>query len=207
MNRGNRVLWSVIGLVLLAAGVLGVLASQGWLPGVDPDQPILTSATIRRWNSWGNWALVGTIALAILLAVLGVLLFSRQLQRGAGVRLRDLLVRVPGQERPPAPSDATVAALPPESGTTRVASNALHHALTHDLETDRHVRRAAVRITGKPAHPLLYVRFAATADADVAGLAHAFDQALARFAMTTGLRPEVADVIVTMPDRQRERVH
>ena len=88
-----------------------------------------------------------------------------------------------------------------------MASNALHHALTHDLETDRHVRRAAVRITGDPAHPQLYVRFAATADADVAGLAHAFDRALARFTRTTGLRPEVADVIVTMPDRQRERVH
>ena len=105
MNRGNRVLWSVIGLVLLAAGVLGVLASQGWLPGVDPDRPILTSATVRRWNSWGNWAFVGTTALAILLAVLGVLLFSRQLRRGAGVRLRDLLVRGPGQEpRRPRPT-------------------------------------------------------------------------------------------------------
>jgi hypothetical protein len=83
----------------------------------------------------------------------------------------------------------------------------LHHALTNDLESDRHVRRAAVRITGKSAHPQLYVRLAATADADVAGLAQAFDRAVARFTRTTGLRPEVADVIVTMPDRERERVH
>jgi hypothetical protein len=203
MNAGNRVLWSVIGLVLLAAGVLGVLASQGWLAGVDPDQPVLTAATIQRWNSWGNWTLVATTALAVVLAVLGVLLIIRQLQRGVGVRLRDMLVR----ERPSATAGAAAQQPPPGSGKTRVASNALHHALTNDLETDRHVRRAAVRITGQPPHPHLHVRLATTADADVAGLADAFDRAVARFSMTTGLRPEVTEVTVTMPDRQLERVH
>jgi hypothetical protein len=200
VNRGNRVLWSVIGLILLAAGVLGVLAGRGWLPGVDPAQPILTAQAVRRWNSWGNWAFVATTALAILLAVLGVLLIAGQLRRGGGVRIRDLLVREPaGEANPPAPES-------PDAGRTRVASTALHHALAHDLETDRHVRRAAVRITGKAAHPRLHVRLAATADADVAGLAAAFDQAVVRFTRTTGLSPEVADVSVTMPERQPERV-
>ena len=35
MNTGNRVLWSIIGALLLAAGVVGVLASQGRLSNVD----------------------------------------------------------------------------------------------------------------------------------------------------------------------------
>ena len=188
----NRVLWTVIGVVALAAGLLGVLAGLGVLNTVDKQRTVLTEGMIDAWNRNRTVALAVTIAAGVLLALLGILLLRAMLRRPGGSLMPDIYVHEP----------ATDEAAPPQlHGSTEVASKALHHALQQDLETDRQVRRAAVRLTGPTDHPQLLVRLAVTADADIARLASHLDKAVDRFTMTSGVRPEVADVVVRMPSR------
>jgi hypothetical protein len=227
VNTGNRVLWSIIGLLLLAAGVLGVMANRGWLPFVDRDQQALTPTAIQRWNSWGNWTTAVIIAAGLLLVVLGILLIRAQLRGRGGAPMGDLSMRrvapredssptevpnaapsttAPSSDQPPitqAPSRADAG----ENGRTRVATSALSHALVHDLEGARQVEHAAVRIIGKPTVPQLLVRLSVTQDADMGGLAGHVDRAVGRFAATSGLNPHVAEVTVKVADRHPERVH
>jgi hypothetical protein len=95
----------------------------------------------------------------------------------------------------------------PVPGRTQVASRALHHALVHDLQGGDRVRRAAVRLSGEPEHPELLVRLDVAADTDIARLHSHVDGALDRFAVTTGIRPHLHDVVVRMADQAPARVH
>ena len=90
MNTGNRVLWSIIGALLLAAGVVGVLASQGTFSNVDRNQPLLTTGMIDWWNARSALAAGLTIAAGLLTAVLGFLLLRAQLRGRGGAPMRDL---------------------------------------------------------------------------------------------------------------------
>ena len=193
----NRVLWLVIGGLLLAAGVLGLLAGAGALPTVDRQWVVLTPELISAWNR--NEALATTLAIVggLLLALLGGLLLRAQLRRPGGARMGDLHL----PQRPePAQAEPQV-----ERGTIEVASRALHNALERDLESDRQVRKAAVRLTGPTGHPRLLVRLAVTPDADLARLAGHVDQAVIRFTTTSGVEPD-AEVVVRMPERAVTRV-
>jgi hypothetical protein len=194
----NRVLWAVIGVLLLAAGVLGLLAGAGGLPFVDRHRVVLTSGLINTWN--GNKALATTLTIVVglLLAILGVLLLFAQLRLRAA-RMRDLHL--------PPPSEFAPAELKPvDRGSTDVASRALHRALQRDLESDRQVRNAAVLLTGPTEHPRLMVRLAVTPDADVARLAGHLDRVVHRFTTTSGVQPDVSDVVVRIPERAVARV-
>ena len=91
-------------------------------------------------------------------------------------------------------------------GRTQVTSKALHHALTRDLQSDHHVRRAAVRLVGDRARPEVLVRLAVSADTDVSRLRSHVDGALDRFAVTSGVRPHLHDVVVSMADQSTARV-
>jgi hypothetical protein len=191
----NRVLWSIIGAVLLIAGILGVLVSQGWPSTIDRHRPLLTDGTIQWWRSHSGLAAGLTIAAGVLVAVLGFLLLRAQLRGRGGTPMHDL-----SYGGAPAPEGA-------DTGRTGVASSALHDALERDLATDRTVRRAAVRLTGPTQHPQLLVRLAVTPDADIAHVAGHIDRAVQRFATTSGVTPNLSDVVVRIPARAPERVH
>lgn len=191
MNTANRALWLVVGLILLAVGVLGTLASLGRL-GVDRDMPVLAPAAISRWRDWGGSAPAVTIAAGLVVALLGLLLLQAQLRRHGGPDLPDLLVA------PEAPA--------PEPGRTVVAATALDQALSRDLQAHRRVRRAAVHLIGKPQRPELRVRLAVTPDADLAELRTHLDHALLRLASTSGLRPDRGEVVVSMGGQHSGRV-
>jgi hypothetical protein len=186
----NRLLWTIIGAVLLAGGLLGLLAGFSVLPTVGSQQTLLTPAMIDAWNRNRTLALTITIVAGAGLALLGILLLRAMLRRRGGALMRDIYI-----EQPKADEFA------PEHlhGSTEVASKALHDAFQEDLETDRQVRRAAVRLTGPTDHPQLLVRLAVTPDADIARLAGHLDQAVDRFATTSGVRPHISDVLVRMP--------
>jgi hypothetical protein len=190
----NRVLWSIIGAVLLVAGVLGVLVSRGWPSTVDKRQPLLTDATIEWWRAHSGLAAGLTIGAGVLLAVLGFLLLRAQLRGRGGPPMHDLSF------------GATPAAEGADNGHTGVTSSALHQALERDLTTDRTVRRAAVRLTGPTEHPQLLVRLAVTPDADIAHVAGHLDHAVQRFTTTSGVAPTLSDVVVRIPARAPERV-
>jgi hypothetical protein len=68
------------------------------------------------------------------------------------------------------------------------------------------VRHATVLLTGDRDYPEVELRLAVTPDADMGDLGHHVDRAMVRFRRTSGLRPEVADVIVQIADRARQRV-
>ena len=186
----NRVLWTIIGAVLLAAGVLGLLAGFGTLSFVDKQQAVLTQDMVDAWNERRIPALAVTIAVGVLLALLGILLLRSVLRRRGGASIEDMHFEHPAAGEP------TLV-----HGSTEVASKALHDALEEDLEGDRQVRRAAVRLTGSADHPQLLVRLAVTEDADIGRLAGHLDRAVDRFTITSGVRPEVSDVVVRMPWR------
>lgn len=84
MNTGNRVLWAILGLVLLALGVAGALASLDRLPGVDADSSVLPSSLDTRWREAGFWAPLVSIVAGVVLVGLGYLLLRAQLRRRTG---------------------------------------------------------------------------------------------------------------------------
>jgi hypothetical protein len=192
----NRTLWTIIGLVLLAAGVVGLLAGYGALPFVDRQQVLLPPELIDVWNRYRPWSLALTIVAGLLVAVLGLLLLRAQFRRRGGPPMADLYL-LPSPEPTEAPQ--------PEGGTG-VASRALHRALQRDLESDQQIRDAAVRLTGPPHHPRLLVRLAVTADADVGRLAGHVDRVMHRFTTTSGVQPDVSEVVVRIPAHAPARV-
>ena len=192
MNTVNRVVWIIIGVLLVAAGVAGVLAQVGALPGVNRNGAVIPTSMDARWRSWDGWATAAVIIAGLVVAVLGLLLLRAQFLRRGGAPMPDLTTTT---------SDASTH----EVGRTRVTTSTLNHALTRDLLGNRSVRRAAVRLTGEK--PDLRVQLAVTPDADIGELRHHVDDAVGRFSTTSGLHPNVAEVVVRMSGAQRERVH
>jgi hypothetical protein len=190
-NRHNRLLWTVVGLVLLLGGAALALASRGKL-GADPSTPLVSPTARQRWHDGGSWTVAAAIAVAVLVAVLGFLLLRAQLRRRAGRPLPPVLA-APASEYIP--------------GTTRVSTTALHHALTRDLRNHPAVRGAGVQLAGRLHRPLVYLRLAVTPEADIGAVRGHVDEAMARFAATSGWRPEVAEVTVKLDSRPPARVH
>jgi hypothetical protein len=192
----NRVLWAVIGVLLLVGGVLGLLAGAVSSSPIDRSRPIITAEMVSAWHRHEALATIVTIVVGLLLATLGGILLLVQL-RGAGPALtEEHYIELPPEGGPPVE----------RVGKTEVASRALYHALRSDLERDKQVRRAAVRLSGGVTHPKLKLRLAVTPDADLARLAGHLDRAIARFAATSGIHPELSDVAVRIPERPAARV-
>lgn len=195
----NRTLWTVIGILLLAVGVLGFLVGQGILSIVDREQVLLSPELIDAWNRNDALATGLTIVGGLLLALLGMLLLRSQLRRPGGVPMGDLHL---GREPRPVGAESP----PVVGGDTEVASRALNRALRRDLELDRQVRDATVRLTGPAEHPQLRVRLSVTPDADIARLAGHVDRVVNRFATTSGVQPDLSDIVVRMPEHAPLRV-
>jgi hypothetical protein len=207
VNTGNRLLWTTIGAVLTAAGVFGVLLSQDWLFSGTSRRTVLGPAVARRWHDWHGYAVTVFIVAGLLLAVLGFLLLRSQLRGRGGAPMHDLvLVNHPPVTVPADFSDDVALREAFVPGRIRITSNALEQALSRDLRAHATVRRAAVRLVGDPDRPEALVRLSVTADADVPRLRSHVDSALDRLAATSGIRPSVHDVVVTMADQPPARV-
>ena len=137
MNTANRVLWSVIGAVLVLAGVVGILASQGWLAGVDQHRLLFAPDAGDTWNRWGNWAPALAIAAGVILALLGLWLLRAELRVHARPSMPDTDLRTP-----PRPDGV--------GGRTQVDTSVLARAMRRDLQSDPAISSAHVRITGRP---------------------------------------------------------
>jgi hypothetical protein len=204
VNAGNRVLWVAIGAVLTGAGVIGVLASLGQLSWLGRQRTLLGPETARRWHDWHPWAVAVVIVAGLVVAVLGFLLLRAQLRGRGGAPMPDLVSR--GHRPVPAPEEEFLGEMVPTPGRTRVSTGALQQSLIRDLQTNREVRRAAVRLVGGREHPEAVVRMSVTADADVTGLRSHVDRSLDRFEATSGIRPQVRDVVVAMANQTPARV-
>ena len=184
MNTANRVLWSVIGGLLVVAGVIGVLASQGWLPGVDQHRLLFARDAGATWDSWGAWAPTLAIAAGAVVVLLGVWLLRAELRVHARPRLPDTSLRTPTG---------------PDSvgGHTRVDTAVLARAMRRDLQADPAIKGAHVRITGHPEHPEVSLRLDVEQGTDLQPIRGHVDRALDRLAATMPGDPTIDQVLVS----------
>lgn len=177
-NRLNRSLLTLTGLLLLLAGVGGVLLYTGAFGDDQKHRPVVND-TVRelfdRHESWLWWAIGGAALLIALLALYWLV-----------VQLRT--ERIGNVDLAPAPDGENV-----------LASGAITDAVRHEAETVPGVTRARVRLVHESDDPQLMLAVALRNDADLAAvqtildnevLAHA-RQAIGRDRMRTWLRVEV----------------
>ncbi|MPZ27937.1 MAG: hypothetical protein GEV12_16375 [Micromonosporaceae bacterium] len=175
-NAANRTLWTVIGLLLTVAGVAGVLANRGWLPGVDADAPLAWPELREWWQDTDPWGLVVVGLLGLVAAVLGLILLLAELRRRPARALAELRLA----HRQP--------------GSTRVPGGVIGHGLERDLARDPGIRHAAVAVTGAAPGPDLWIQLDVEQRADFAAIREHVDEALDRFSRTYGLRPRRLDI-------------
>jgi hypothetical protein len=183
MTTANRVGWAVVGLVLLAAGVLGALASLGKLP-IDRTTNLITPEMLARWQSWSGWKFAVGIAVGVVIALLGLWLMLSQLRRR-------------GVDAEPSATSVSQKSTSDTRGRIRVAPSALHHALARDVKRYRDIDRAAVRLTGASRQPEVHLRLAVHGDTDLNDLREHLYGSMERFVSTTGLPASLAEVELT----------
>jgi hypothetical protein len=196
MNRFNRVLFTVLAVLLVLIGAAGTLASFGWLPRVDEATHLLPHAVRTGWHDWGTTAWLVLAAAGLVAAILGFLLLRAQLLPRLGRPMPDLLLTDQARNR----TDDT------SPGRTRVRASALVHGIEKDLARHPKVRRVSVGLGGDAADPLVNARLVLAAGCDVAHLQSYVTESLSRFATTTGLNPTEIRVVLTLTDREHHRV-
>jgi hypothetical protein len=153
LDRVNRLVGTVVALVLVTVGGLGLLRSYGIVFDDEAmDDPVLL-AQVRDWiadnDAWFWWA---AFVVAIVLAVLG--------WRWLRVQLLPT----------PSLNDLTMART--EAGRTTLPTRALTDAVTRELEDDPEVTGARVRVVGSERSPALDVRASVADGADLEGVRH-----------------------------------
>ena len=152
LDRFNRVVGTVVAVVLVVAGVLGLARSYGAFGFSDAamDDPVLLRQ-VRDWvadnDAWFWWA---AFVVALLLAWLG----------WRWLRLQLL----------PTPSLDELTVVATEEGRTTMPSHALADAVTRQLEDDPEVAGARVRLVGSEESPGLDVRAGVADGADLRGV-------------------------------------
>jgi hypothetical protein len=186
-DTANRALWIVIGAVLTAVGVLGVLVGTGVLPGVDRSAHLLGQPLLDTWREYRAVAL----AIAGLLGLLAVLV---------GLRLT-LAQFQPRRRLLPDP------VLPPDpDGTTRIRAAALERALRRDLERYPAISKATARLTGTPKHASVDVRLDLADDTGLGTVQRHVEGCLTRLRRTYQLPAADLDVTVRPVTEERPRV-
>jgi hypothetical protein len=166
----NRLLWTVIGLLLTALGVFGLLLSYGRVPRTDQTQPLLWPELLDRWRDYRSWALGGAAILGLLAILLGWLLLRGQFRRRGGHAMPDMLVGT-------------------RNGRTLVGSATMARSLAHDLEQQPGIAQANVRLAGDQSVPHLVVSLTIDADTSISQARQDVQAAVNRFVRTTAVRP------------------
>lgn len=178
-NAAHRLLWTVLALVLVAAGGTALAVGLGWLPGGG--SPLLGAGPATWWRAGAPWSPLAVAAGGVLLALLG----QRLLVAG---------LRVPGRLA------GTLAHPGDGSGRTRVASGVLTGALERDLLRGPGVCRARVVLTGPVGRPDVWVEVRLDPYAELAATRAHVDAAVRRYAATVGCRPAHLDVTAVLDE-------
>ncbi|MFU8871561.1 hypothetical protein [Micromonospora sp. SL4-19] len=181
-NAANRLLWTVLALVLLAAGGAASAVGLGWLPGGGT--PLLGAGPATWWRAGTPWSALAVAVGGVLLALLG----QRLLAAG---------LRVPGRLA------GTLTHPGERGGRTRVASEVLTDTLERDLLRAPGVRRARVLLTGPVERPDVWVEVRLDPSAGLGAARAHVDAAVRRFAATLGCRPAHLDVTAVMDEARR----
>lgn len=199
MDRRNRVRLALLGLLLLAVGVAGLLVAADMFDAPAADSAILPEDLVDRWDRYNRyypWNLVVVGVVALLLAWYGWRIVRAQFRRAGGrAPMTDLEYRAaePGRQ------DAG-------RGRTTVRAAAISRGTEATLERVRGVERAIVGLFGSPYEPELRARLDVDANADLTQVRHNVSAALERLATTTGMPPRSADITLRLVERQQARV-
>ena len=200
MDRRNRVRLALLGLLLLAVGVAGLLIGADLFDDPAADSAILPGDLVDRWDRYYDryypWNLVVVGVVALLLAWYGWRIVRAQFRRGGGrAPMGDLEYRAaePGRQ------DAG-------RGRTTVRAAAISRGTEATLERVRGVERAIVGLFGSPYEPELRARLDVDVSADLTQVRSNVDAALERLATTTGMPPRSADITLRLVERQQARV-
>jgi hypothetical protein len=186
LDRRNRVLWAVLGLALLAAGLAGLLAAGGVLGERVTVTPLVPDGLARPVTRASRTLTLGaTLALALLAVGVGWRLVRAQLRREPRHgRLADLEL-LPTATEPAGPA-----------GRTLIRGQAVLRTLEEDLEHVRGVRLARVGLLGTGDRPDLRLWLDVDDGADVTAVRAGADAAFERLGVSTGWRPRDVDITV-----------
>jgi hypothetical protein len=203
-HAAHRLLWTIVGLLLIALGAVGVTANLGQLPGTDVNAPLLWSGLLDLWRNSLPWGPIVVIVLGLLLAWLGFRLLAAQLRTRRGLTAAELTLPADaGQGASAAGVPAPGADLP---GRTFVRGTVLAHGLERDLARDPHVRRAFVTLTGDAPRPELWIQLEVGPRARLDAVRDHVGAAVGRFSTTSGLRPRYLDVTARVDPSSSGRV-
>ena len=199
MDGRNRVRLALLGLLLFAVGVAGLLVAADVFDAPAADSAILPEWLVARWDRYDRyypWNLVVVGIVALLLAWYGWRIVRAQFRRGGGrAPMGDLEYRAAESGR----QDAG-------RGRTTVRAAAISRGTEATLERVRGVERAAVGLFGSPYEPELRARLDVDASADLTQVRDNVSAALERLATTTGMPPRSADITLRLVERQQARV-
>ncbi len=146
-DKTNRTLVALLGLLLLAAGVVTFLVSFGVFGSSLADKPVLSedvTSFVDRNSQW-FWLVVGVVAAVIALLALRWLLAQVSSDRVSHLELeRD-----------------------PSRGSTTLQTSAVTSALTEEIESYRGVSSASARFLHSKVDPDLVVTVKLTERADI----------------------------------------
>ena len=190
-DRRNRLILTVVGLLLLVGGGLAACLGAGVF-GADRSNRDVFDGTVIRWWDEGGWKSFAVVtAIGVVAVVLGAVLALSQIRRDDGRH------RTPTVIFPPAEG---------VRGETRLHSPALSHHLEADLEAIPEVHDARVGLFGR--YPTIEMRavLAVGDNIDLERLPAQVDAVLARMQTTTATRPDPVQITLRFKaaDRQRQ---
>lgn len=169
-DRGNRAILTLIGLLLVIGGGLGVAVSYGAFGVSRGKRPVLTPDVRDFGHRNGGWFWPVIAIAAVILALLALRWLLAQLGTD---RVRELSLSPP----------------PGGGGSTTLQAGALTSALTDEVESYHGVRHASARLTRDPRNPDLILTVAVNERADLGALRKRIEeQAVAHARQATGLR-------------------
>jgi len=185
IDRRNRARFAILGLLLLVAGILGLLVQAEVLDG---DTPGVFYRQVRDLAADYPGATTAIfIALGLLLFLIGINWIRGQIATPA-TRLREVTVQ----------DDA--------DGSTTVDADVLSDALARDIERIPDVHGATARVVGAGERPKLAVRATVDGAADLGDLRGAMEDAYTRFGESLGSDGVEANLHVKQVPTRRPRV-
>jgi hypothetical protein len=174
MDGFNRWLLGVLGGLLIAAGVGGVLASLGSLPLRQPSRLYEDATGVVTGQSPWSWVVI--LVVAVLLVVNGLVLARGQFRRQARGGLNTLTLQRD------------------DRGQTTVPATVVARTLARDLERLSGVVDAEVRLATAGQRPRVRVRLDLDADADHERVRQSAEAAYARLCTALEVPAVHADV-------------
>jgi hypothetical protein len=152
IDRINRLLLLLLGLVLLGGAIVGLIASYGGL-GEAPQQDVVLSESVREFfGRHGGWLWAVLALLALLIAYVGYRWLRSQLATTPRIREIDLTQSRPEGRR---------------GGVTVVDGVAASRALAEDIERAPGVLSSSARLIGEPDSPVVVMTVEVDDAADV----------------------------------------